>query len=328
MKRSRTHIINPRDMLLIAALTLSLSACIADGRPSPPLTAKDTSTITAGNGTNVARLQETVPPSAARCPVTRPPDPPLTPPPSVGSPQPPAGQFWYGNDALWLTLPADGVMSSGKVMWWRTLPGTLTITGRRLDGPAPPLEADLSGDYGTEGFRASGINFPTPGCWEVVGSVANHDLRFVVMVYPRIYWESGGGCQYLKDAVSESDAIIVGKVEGAIPDRPGFAWQTVRVQRVWKGSVSTDERLDVLQSTGTEIQLQYDHAYILFLQSSAGDPWRITCPTRSLGEVRGEQVANLAQNRAIEPLWSATTLQGFDTVIRHELSAPPATASP
>jgi len=219
-------------------------------------------------------------------------------------------------------------MSSRKVMWWRTLPGNLTVAGRRLDGPAPPLEADLSGDYGTEGFQASGINFPTPGCWEVVGSVANHDLRFVVMVYPRIYWATGGGCQYLKDAVSESEAIIVGKVEGTIPDRPGFAWQSVRVQRVWKGSLSTDERLDLLQSTGTEIPLQYDHSYILFLRASAGYPWRITCPTRSLGEVSGEQVTNLPQNRAIEPMWSATTLQGFDTVIRHELSAPTATASP
>jgi len=327
MKRSRAHILNPRDMLLIAALTLSLSACIADGSRSPPIAVKVTPTTTAGSGTKVARLQETAPPSAALCPVTRPPDPPLAPPMVVGSPQPPAGQFWYGNDALWLILPADGVLSNRKVMWWRTLPGTLTIAGRRLDSPAPPLEADLHGDYGTEGFQASGINFPVPGCWEVVGSVANRDLRFVVMVYPRIYWESGEGCQYLKDTVSESEAIIVGKVEGTIPDRPGFAWQTVRVQRVWKGSVATDERLDLLQSTG-ETQLQYDHAYILFLRASAGYPWRITCPARSLGEVNGEQVANLAQNRAIEPLWSATTLQAFDTLMRRELSAPTATASP
>jgi len=328
MKRSRAHIRNLRGTVLIAALTLALSACIADGSPSPPSASKVTSTSTVGSGTNVARSQEAAPPSTSPCPVTRPPDPPLIPPPSVGSTQPPAERFWYGNDALWLTLPTDGVMWSSKVMWWRTLPGELTITGRRLDGPAPPLEADLSGGYGTEGFQASGINFPTSGCWEVVGSVANRDLCFVVMMYPRIYWASGGGCEFLKDAVSESVAIIVGKVEGTTPDRPGFAWQTVRVQRVWKGSVAMGERLDVLQSTGTEIQLQYDHAYLLFLQASAGDPWRITCPARSLGEVSGEQVANLPQNRAIEPMWSATTLQGFDTLMRRELSAPTATASP
>lgn len=328
MNGSRTHIRNLRGTVLIAALTFSLSACISDGNPAPPSASEMTSTTIAGNGTKVARLQETAPPSTSPCPVTRPPDPPLTPPPSVGSTQIPAGQFWYGNDALWLTLPMDGVMWSSKVMWWRALPGTLTIAGRRLDGPAPPLEADLRSDYGTDGFRASGINFPTPGCWEVVGSVANRDLRFVVMVYPRIYWASGGGCEFLKDAVSESDAIIVGKVEGTTPDRPGFAWQTVRVQRVWKGSVAMGERFDVLQSTGTEMQLQYDHTYLLFLQSSAGYPWRITCPARSLGEVNGEQVANLTQNRAIEPMWSASTLQEFDILMRRELSAATATASP
>jgi len=78
MKRSKTRILNPRDTVLIAALTLFLSACISDGSPSPPLAAKVTPTTTAGNGTNVARLQETVSPSAALCPVTRPPDPTAT----------------------------------------------------------------------------------------------------------------------------------------------------------------------------------------------------------------------------------------------------------
>lgn len=33
MKRSKTQILNPRDTVLIAALTLFLSACISDGSP-------------------------------------------------------------------------------------------------------------------------------------------------------------------------------------------------------------------------------------------------------------------------------------------------------
>ncbi len=75
MKRRKTQILNPRDTVLIAALTLFLSACISDGSPSPPLAAKVIPTTTAGNGTSVARLQETVSLSAALCPVTWPPEP-------------------------------------------------------------------------------------------------------------------------------------------------------------------------------------------------------------------------------------------------------------
>lgn len=325
MMRSTTHTLTPQRIVVIAALALSLSGCTVAGGIAPSAAPE----ATAASGTSAIGSQPRASPSASTCAVTQPPDPPLVPPPSVGSTQPPARQFWYGNDALWLTLPADGVMGSRKVMWWRTLPGMLTVEGRRLDGPAPPLEADLSGGYGDEGFQASGITFPTAGCWEVVGRVANHALRFVVTVYPRLYWAAGGGCQYQPDAISGSDAILLGVVEGTTPDRPGFAWRTVRVQQTWKGSLPINGRLDVLQSTSEEPPLQDNHSYLLFLQSSAGYPWRINCPARSLGEVNGEQITNLQQNQAIPPLWSAATLQAFDALIRQGLSAPtPTTAAP
>jgi hypothetical protein len=60
--------------------------------------------------------------------------------------------------------------------------GKLRIEGRRLDGPAPPLTADVPDGYGDAGFQASGIDFPTEGCWEVTGRVGSASLTFVTLV--------------------------------------------------------------------------------------------------------------------------------------------------
>ena len=62
------------------------------------------------------------------------------------------------------------------------VPGELTITGRRLDAPAPPLRADVPDGYGEDGFQATGVAFPTEGCWEVSGSVGGSTLTFVTFV--------------------------------------------------------------------------------------------------------------------------------------------------
>jgi hypothetical protein len=110
------------------------------------------------------------------------------------------GSGGYGNDALWTTLtmwseqpglvPApndahlqsDGSVNELKWAWYRYVPGKLTIEGRRLDAPAPPLEAWVPDGYGDQGFQVSGITFPSDGCWEVTGHVGNDSLTFVVLV--------------------------------------------------------------------------------------------------------------------------------------------------
>ncbi len=69
-----------------------------------------------------------------------------------------------------------------KFPWWRAVHGALTIQGRRLDASAPPLQAIIPEGYGDSGFQASGLIFPTEGCWEVTGKVADQELRFVVAV--------------------------------------------------------------------------------------------------------------------------------------------------
>ena len=117
---------------------------------------------------------------AAACPTTR------------GEPSPssvPADRFFgsasaYGNGMLWVGgLWPDGIISADsrfldldgrvgmKFGWWHTVAGKLQITGRRLDAPAPPAIGDVPDGYGITGFQASGVTFPTEGCWEITGSV-------------------------------------------------------------------------------------------------------------------------------------------------------------
>jgi hypothetical protein len=68
-----------------------------------------------------------------------------------------------------------------KFGWWRGEAGALRIEGRRLDAPAP-LAARIPEGYGDAGFQASGILFPTQGCWEVTGRVGGASLTFVTLV--------------------------------------------------------------------------------------------------------------------------------------------------
>ncbi len=101
----------------------------------------------------------------------------------------------FGNTDLWVGgLGDEGVIladsrfaeSDGsigwKFGWWRMVPGRLTITGRRLDAPAPPPRASVPDGYGPQGFQASGVSFPTEGCWEVTGAVGGSKLTFVIFV--------------------------------------------------------------------------------------------------------------------------------------------------
>lgn len=102
--------------------------------------------------------------------------------------------YIHGNGALWTGLWPDGVVrttpddvqSDGsidiKFWWWRGVTGKLTITGRRLDGVAPPLQARIPDGYGDTGFQSTALIFPTEGCWEVTGRAGNATLTFVTYV--------------------------------------------------------------------------------------------------------------------------------------------------
>lgn len=118
--------------------------------------------------------------------------------------QPPVGENVFGrgpgghgNGGLWTNLwtwgegavqvppthvNPDGSLGGMKWPWWRGVPGTLTIEGRRLDGVAPPLRAEVPEGYGDRGFQPTGLIFPTAGCWEVTGRAGEVSLTFVVLV--------------------------------------------------------------------------------------------------------------------------------------------------
>jgi hypothetical protein len=97
---------------------------------------------------------------------------------------------WYGNDVLWVALPSGAKILkppseelSEKFPGVRLIQGNLTIEGRRLDDASGPARLSVPSGGGVgSGFQASGIAFPTEGCWEITGKIARQELSFVVEV--------------------------------------------------------------------------------------------------------------------------------------------------
>jgi hypothetical protein len=63
---------------------------------------------------------------------------------------------------------------------------SLKVTGRRLDGDAPPLEADrvTNALFEPRAAMLTAVYVPTPGCWEITGDYKGDILSYVVWVYP------------------------------------------------------------------------------------------------------------------------------------------------
>lgn len=92
----------------------------------------------------------------------------------------PRGVITFKSDGPGAQLEDGGLAM--KFHWERKVAGPLTISGRRLDGEAPPLRSSIPDGYGTDGFQTSAVIFGGPGCWEVTGSVGKDDLVFRVFV--------------------------------------------------------------------------------------------------------------------------------------------------
>lgn len=96
---------------------------------------------------------------------------------------------WYGQDRVWAGLDPlhQGEWyagDSGNRTFWRWfVPGRLTVKGKRLDAPAPPMRASVLLLDGGQGYEAITLLFPVAGCWEVTGTVAKKVLRFTVNVH-------------------------------------------------------------------------------------------------------------------------------------------------
>jgi hypothetical protein len=70
-----------------------------------------------------------------------------------------------------------------KVLWYKPADSLLKVTGRRIDGSAPPLVYDISRDPRPRGvIQPSRVYFPAAGCWEVHAKAGTSELRLFVLV--------------------------------------------------------------------------------------------------------------------------------------------------
>lgn len=130
-------------------------------------------------------------PASSACPLTeaawvKPPED------SAVQNEPQFGYYYVNADrsiwaSAWWTDQEEYPLRAGeagnKLGWFRPAGATLAITGQRLDAEAPPLEAHVPCCYPTR-FQATGVMFPTEGCWEVNARAAESALSFVVWVEP------------------------------------------------------------------------------------------------------------------------------------------------
>jgi hypothetical protein len=307
---------------ILVLMTLLLSSCAGWKSPAQPVKSPQPAT-------QATAIETTAAPAADMkgfepCPVT----PPVTQHPTD------TDVFGDGPGAEWhcdldnrLCAVKNGTWRAGGIkVGWRKPPGaTFEVSGHRLDAEAPPLKASLPDEYpGT--FQASGLTFPTEGCWEVEARTDENTLRFVVQVEPPLHPPAGGRCDDLAAAVQASDAIIWGLVEQSDLDPRGYAGQTVRVLRLWKNPFAPNgdlgESIEVLQDTNREGPLLTGRTYLLFLQY---EPWQIFCPERTLAEVVGGfvdgEVISLSRGTEDRPLWSGSTPVDVWTEIEAILSS-------
>jgi hypothetical protein len=131
------------------------------------------------------------------CPVTKPIESPSPAPFSSASGK------WFGTDKLWTRiepgrwgarLHTDLGFKQPKIVWFSSgydsqqePHPSLTITGRRLDGPSAPLifhGANNAFIPGKGSFIPSSVTLPTLGCWEITGHYKGQDVTFVVRIGP------------------------------------------------------------------------------------------------------------------------------------------------
>ena len=136
----------------------------------------------------------------ANCPATRLPEHPFIPPAAYHS----LGNSWIGTPKLWTFIPETGTWPGlphytpedfrfrQKLFWWsegynrhNDTQSQLIVTGKRLDGDAPPLATDEHANAGWTGdkdhpFMVVGIFIPTLGCWEITGEYKGERLSYIV----------------------------------------------------------------------------------------------------------------------------------------------------
>ena len=143
----------------------------------------------------------------ASCPMTPRPARPFIPPADYRTTEElPKGWFLIGTEKLWTEIgdsmvwqwrphaPGHEQDLTAKIFWfredynWRTEPvPKLRVTGRRLDGSAPPLVTPQGPATNViidswRGAMLTGVWVPVPGCWKITGDYQGEKLSFNVWV--------------------------------------------------------------------------------------------------------------------------------------------------
>ncbi len=121
-------------------------------------------------------------PSCAETPTVR-----ATPPPTNNAGPLGEGPWWVNPDrTLWMQS-ATGPWHAGynqKNMMVKPTEVKPTLSGTRIDAPAPPMEVRWVPQLIAE-FQTMGLTFPTEGCWKITATAGDHQMSFVTMVRPR-----------------------------------------------------------------------------------------------------------------------------------------------
>lgn len=184
-------------MLLSRSVVLLTSVAVLSWRVPLSLSAQESIEQFA----EAVALHDTRP---ANCRVTLPADGVFQPSSSVSlGPARTPNRFFFGTEDLWTVLPADGTwhgeatnkpgdfVYDDKFQWFSTRAfapqdGPLTVSGKRLDGPAPSFieTFDAYSFPPKHGYAMlmTIIGIPVFGCWQITGHYRNQDVTFTVWV--------------------------------------------------------------------------------------------------------------------------------------------------
>jgi beta-lactamase regulating signal transducer with metallopeptidase domain len=90
---------------------------------------------------------------------------------------------WHVNEdrSIWVWAQPYVAEQHVSAIWIRPEGTRLELTGERLDGSAPPIEASFNCCFPNT-FKTGGLRFPTPGCWRVDATAGDRRLSFVTEV--------------------------------------------------------------------------------------------------------------------------------------------------
>jgi hypothetical protein len=138
-----------------------------------------------------AKTQKPIPDD---CPVTLPTEPRYDPELPYGR-ETNIGSFWYGSDALFVWIRADGrwPRQQDRMLWFRKQRDwqadhprpQLNVTAHRIDADGPlaiflPVQSESPGVHAA--VLQTAIKLPARGCWQISGNYKSDFLSFVVWV--------------------------------------------------------------------------------------------------------------------------------------------------